>query len=227
MKRGVTVSNYGEVGGAGGAGWLDFVVDAVTATRISPLSLRRSPFFMENTGTEVLLTTSHYSGNKGPYVQAVSWKPVDEAMSGGLGDNGAVAYDSVYAGKCVNRDATVAMERTLYAPRDNVTNPSFVVCKTMLYPDDGQPHEHIAFGSAIDWDVPSDRGSNNTSGVLLMWPGWPVPVLPGHGHGRQLSPSPEHLNRFAVEMLVGWNLSSASDPCNLTKQATAHWRERA
>jgi hypothetical protein len=122
-----------------------------------------SPFVMIKNGEEVSLTTSIYqSGTLKPY----HWRQAGDfpGMIGGATFN----YDSVFTGKFVNRDTTIAMERVFYAPRSH--NPAtdiinFVVCCTKCYSADGLPHNHVTVGNAIDWDVPSDSANINASGV--------------------------------------------------------------
>jgi hypothetical protein len=118
----------------------------------------------------------------------------------------------VYAGKSVNRDTTVAMERTFYAPRGNTNNPSFVVTKTVLYSVGGAARSGITFGTATDWDIPSDSGSTNTSAVVLG--GNPYVYYQGTNHPDS-TPCQSNLTRFGAEVLAGWYTKAAyaADPC--------------
>jgi hypothetical protein len=74
-------------------------------------------------------------------------------------------YDSAYTGRFVNRDTSVAMERTVYAPRGDALHNSFVVSLLKVYSGDGQAHSNVTIGHVCDWDIPSDNAPNNTSAV--------------------------------------------------------------
>ena len=78
-----------------------------------------------------------------------------------------VQYYSTYTGRIVNRDTTIAIERTYYAPLSsdpvNEVN-NFVVALTKVYSADGNAHGHVTVGDIYDWNVPSDSvGRNNSS----------------------------------------------------------------
>jgi hypothetical protein len=93
------------------------------------------------------------------------WDPTADVttISGGLAAGGT--YDSVYSGRFVNRDTTVAMERTVIGPRDNTAHNSFMITLTKVYSADGQAHDNVTLGNASDWDVPAELVPNNVSGV--------------------------------------------------------------
>jgi hypothetical protein len=95
----------------------------------------------------------------------------------------------------------------VYAPRDGGNNPSFVLCKTSLYSLGGAIN-NVAFGTATDWDVPSDDGSDNTSaatqptgagGLFVYFQG--VDTV-----GSEACQS--NLNRFGAEVVAGFYATS-------------------
>jgi len=130
-------------------------------------------------------------------------------MSKGLGTHDGVSYDSVFAGKSFNRDTTVAMERTFYAPRGNTANPSFVVTKTKLYSVGGAARSNITFGTVTDWDIPSDSASANTSAVSLD------EYVYFQGTDTGTTHCQTNLNRFGAEIVAGWYTKAeyVADPC--------------
>ncbi|MBD3257768.1 hypothetical protein GF377_04990 [candidate division GN15 bacterium] len=155
----LTVSNHGEQGrqGAGGVN-LDFVVGGTDCNTDATVYLYSgSPFFMVKNGT-VSATSSHYTTN---VAQEFTWTPLTDAS---IESGTTAAYDSVFAGRMANRDTTMWMERTFYAPRNNPSDPSFVVVKTVVGTD-ADITDSVALGEIIDWDVPSDDGADNTSGT--------------------------------------------------------------
>jgi hypothetical protein len=212
----LTVSNFGEIGNAGEGGvGLDFVEDGNDCdTTITHYLYAASPFFMHDNGSSIELTTSHYAASTLYQGKTGSWDPADSAMTGGLGTQNDASFDYVYAGKSYNRDTTVAIARTFYAPRDNASNPSFVLCKTELY-SLGGAIQHMAFGTATDWDVPSDNGSLNTSAATQPSG---VGGLFVYYRGTDTAGSDacqSNLNRFGAEVVAGWYAKSelAGDAC--------------
>ena len=129
-------------------------------------------------------------------------------MSGGLSADGS--YDSVYVGKMVNRDTTIAIERTFYAPRDPYGNPpdpgEYVVIKTLLYSADGDPHNHVTFGSVTDWNIPSDSVNMNSADVSSPGDFTYMQGVDTSGHENPLC---SHLGRFGTDAFVlGWDWCS-------------------
>ncbi len=116
-------------------------------------------------GTNAELTCSY---NDPDQFDESGWDPIGTAgsITGGFAGDGS--YDSVYTGAFVNRDTTIAMERTYYAPRSyDPENEyiNYVVCYTKFYSGDGAGHNHVTVGNVVDWDVPSEEWYVNTSGV--------------------------------------------------------------
>ena len=104
-----------------------------------------------------------------------SWDPTNDLGSMQWGEHlGPLgAYDSAYTGRIVNRDTTIAIERTYYAPRSQ--NPddetiNFVIAVTKVYSADGDPHNHVTLGDVYNWDVPSDSVARNNSYVDASFP---------------------------------------------------------
>ncbi|MEW5796981.1 MAG: hypothetical protein AB1772_11555 [Candidatus Zixiibacteriota bacterium] len=133
--------------------------------------------------------------------------PAKGSITGGLAAGGG--YDSVYTGQFVNRDTTVAFERTVYGPRSATpatANLDFVVLLTKAYSGDGQAHSHVTIGNVVDWDIPADSVPYNTSDVSI--PGGFVYVQGTDTTGHTACQS--HANRFATEAFGG---SYTTNPC--------------
>jgi len=168
----LAVSNHGEMGYLGGGSVnLDFKESGLECgmREEDAIYLRSgSPFTIladDASGSNAQLTCSYNDRNQ---VQETGWDPTADkgSMTGGLAASGA--YDSVCTGRMVNRDTTIAMERTFYAPRSS--DPAadiidFVICYTKVYSGDGMSHSHVTVGNVVDWNVPSERADYNTSGV--------------------------------------------------------------
>jgi hypothetical protein len=106
--------------------------------------------------------------NDGNQADVTGFDPIGTkgTMTGGY--NSVKGYDSVYTGRFVNRDTSIAMERIVYGPRS--THPAtdtinFVILYTKAYSGDGQAHSHVTLGNACDFDIPAELPPNNTSGV--------------------------------------------------------------
>jgi hypothetical protein len=84
-------------------------------------------------------------------------------LIGGL--NAVKGYDSVYTGRFVNRDSSIAMERIVYGPHPATGIINFMIVYTKVYSGDGLPHNHVTIGNAADWDVPSNRFNHNLGGI--------------------------------------------------------------
>jgi len=202
----LAVSNFGEIGlrGSGSAN-LDYMQsgkecgprdeDAVYLASGSPFVILAS----SSDGADASLTCSY---NDRDQTDVTGWDPIGTkgTMTGGL--NSVRGYDSVYTGRFVNRDTTIAMERIFYAPRS--THPAtdtidFVICYTKFYSGDGQPHNHVTVGNVIDWNVPSELALNNTAGVSTS--GGFVYVQGTDTTGVMSCQS--HVKRFAAEAFGG------------------------
>ncbi len=116
----------------------------------------------------------------GTQAHSLSWLIYD-----GAGGQPTVAnpYDRLYAksnlvvdntnplfrlayGTGVNRDSTIAFRVTYYAPKD-AANSDFYLARFSIYPGPANLDnriENMTVGYAVDWDIPSDDGSSNTSG---------------------------------------------------------------
>jgi hypothetical protein len=162
---GLAVSNIGEIGyrGEGGANldfyWSDNECGSRLADRIYLYS--GSPYVIhpDGAGPEMLLTCG-YADLVG--FGATSWVATD--VNGMLqeGVSGDETYDSVYTGRMVTVDTSVALERTYYALRGG---SNVVVCKTEVFSADGQAHAGVTVGSVSDWNVPSEEVKINVSGL--------------------------------------------------------------
>ncbi len=167
----LAVSNYGEMGWQGrGSVNLDYResgeecgardADAIYLKSGSPFAILAT----SSTGVGAELTCSYMDPNQ---ADPNGWDPTP-ANGGIRSGTYANRYDSVYTGKFVNRDTTIAMEQVFYAPRSSTPATStinFVICNTWFYSADGLPHNHLTVGNVIDWNVPSDSASSNTAGV--------------------------------------------------------------
>ncbi|MBU0983542.1 MAG: hypothetical protein KKA42_06705 [candidate division Zixibacteria bacterium] len=195
---GLAVNNIGSFGGNGLGGVnMDFTVAGGDCDANADVYLYDGSLFaLRNTGSDVFMSTSLHNQN---FAGDLAFKPIDgAAMVGGAG----TAYDSAYTGMFANWDTTLVFERTYYAPRNNDDAPSFVIAKTKVYSPTGAAVDHLTLGSVVDWDVPADDGSDNTTGVLI-----PTATLYCEGTDTLKDPDEDcqdNVNRFAAEAFFGW-----------------------
>lgn len=170
----LTVANHGEMGNGGqGLVNLDFVQSGTDCDSSATVYLfSGSPFVMIKGTGGIDGTTSHYSSSVGS-ANPMTWVPLPDAtIESGTGtctgNSVSLEYDSVFTGKMANRDTTLWMTRTFYAPRNNTANPSFVICKTVVGTD-SDINDSLMIGDIIDWDVPSNTddisSATNVAGV--------------------------------------------------------------
>ncbi|MCX6834119.1 MAG: hypothetical protein NTW07_03120, partial [candidate division Zixibacteria bacterium] len=221
----LAVSNFGEIGLRGsGSVNLDYIesgkecgtrdADAVYLYSGSPFVILAS----NSDGANASLTCSY---NDRDQSDVTGWDPIGTkgTMRGGINVNHG--YDSVYTGRFVNRDTTIAMERIFYAPRS--THPAtdtidFVICYTKFYSGDGQPHNHVTVGNVIDWNVPSELAFENTSGVST---GGDFVYVQGTDTTGVMS-CQSHVKRFAAEAFVGGYTSAEWAANNCVNYYTFH-----
>jgi hypothetical protein len=72
-------------------------------------------------------------------------------------------YEVFKSGVFVTNDVTIAFEKTWYSPTQ-ADSCDFIIQCLRVYPHDGQSHDGLTIGEAVDWDIPSDSNSDNGSG---------------------------------------------------------------
>ncbi|MBU0983519.1 MAG: hypothetical protein KKA42_06590, partial [candidate division Zixibacteria bacterium] len=202
---GLTMSNIGGVGhnGIGGVN-MDFSVAGGECANNDDVYLYDgSVFLMQNPGDTVHLSSSLHNQD---FASPRSFKPLvptaGEEMSSGL----TADYDSVYTGKFVNWDTSIVMEQTYYAPRGSDHNPVFVVRKTTVTATGAGAVANLSIGSMNDWDIPSEDGSDNKTGIIassatLYVQGTDTLYVPEQG-------CQDDTARFGAEAFLGWYTGS-------------------
>ncbi len=130
--------------------------------------------------------------------------PVPDAgnIGGGVFNDGTDnIYDSVFTGRFVNRDTSVAVERVFYAPRNmNTTYPNFVIMKSKIFTGTKGTQNNLSVGDVVDWDIPSDEQSTNVSAASV-----PADVVYMQGTVHPDSTFAwDNSQRFGAEAMMGW-----------------------
>ncbi|MCX6835536.1 MAG: hypothetical protein NTW07_10465 [candidate division Zixibacteria bacterium] len=124
----LAVGNFGELGyGAGTVGGVN--LDYYESGRECGTRLRDALYLFGSTAFTILASASDGTGAELTQVQGdrnqvdvTGFDPIGTKGTMTQGVNSVKGYDSVYTGRFVNRDTTIAMERIVYAPRS--THPA-------------------------------------------------------------------------------------------------------
>jgi hypothetical protein len=107
-------------------------------------------------------------------------------------------YDGYYTGTFVNKDTTIGVRRTYYAPSASGDTCNMVIVKSVFF-GIGGAKANVTLGEDVDWDVPTMTGSNN-DGRILGSRG----VVYQQGLDTDTSTRcTKHYNRFASTMFLG------------------------
>jgi hypothetical protein len=211
---GLAVGNHGELGYAGaGEVNLDYAqtndLECGPRDRDAMYLISGSAFVLDadGAGENVLGTMSFNDLNQ---ASEYGFDPYLEASLGGITGGSNATYDSAYTGRFVNLDTTVAMERFMYAPRDDYDNQSFMISVLKVYSADGQAHDNISVGNMCDWDIPAEEVPNNTSAVSASGG---FTYMQGTDTTGLLS-CKSHTTQFGTEAFGGWWETSFADICN-------------
>jgi len=208
----LAMGNHGEMGENGQLGVnLDFGVDGSdpgTRGRDSMYMYTGGMFLLQNDGGATITTSIQqldlaYGATSGLFNEH-GFDPVPDggSMSSGVHNNGTSdVYDSVWGGRMANRDTSVYVERTYYAPRNmNSTFPNFIIVKSKVFTGTKGAQSHLSVGDVIDWDIPADEPPNNNSAASI---GGDVTFMQG-----TVSPDStfawDNSQRLGAEAMMGW-----------------------
>ena len=141
-----------------------------------------------------------------------SFKPVVGGVSGSFTGTG---FDGYRTGTFVNRDTTIGVSATYYAPTA-VDSCNFIIVEKKYFNMKASPVDNVTVGEQIDWDVPSDSVATNTSKILgtktVYSRGTDTGTVPDCGTQRDSS-------RYGAMFLLGRYTKSefTAEPCSNTK----------
>jgi hypothetical protein len=162
------------------------------------------PFVVQNDGGTYNMS---YSTHQTSIAGQLSFRPVDTYAAPQKIDN--ADYQAFFTGTFVNWDTTIAVEKTIYAPK---TNAKYMIERIDVFSLDNNPHANIATGEIIDWDIPSSVGSNNNSYVLA---GANAIYFQGTDDPDDTTRCEDHVNRYGAQVFLGMALRSEleADSC--------------
>jgi len=111
-------------------------------------------------------------------------------------------YHVFESGTFITEDSSIALENTWWSPQD-LDSCNFIIRRTNYFSYDGSAHTGLTIGEAVDWDVPSASGSDNTGGFTSSG----IVYLRGTGSGCQ-----DNTTRFGAQAMLGFFVN---DSCGL------------
>jgi hypothetical protein len=167
----LTVSNNGEMGrnGLGGTGKanLDFWVlgsdcDTAGQSRVGIYLYDGGPIVNREITAGSAYSFSNQLFELG-FETLESFKPV---LTLGAGSFVGTGYDGYNTGTFVNRDTTIGIRATYYAPTTGGDSCNFIVVRKQYFNLKASPVTSVTVGEQIDWDIPADSVAFNTSKIL-------------------------------------------------------------
>lgn len=162
---GFIVSNHGNGGRSGtGSVNLDFVNTGDECTAADPNVFTEDVYLYETTPL-VMQSATNFSWN--PFYASFDPKPYNfQPVPGSVASNDK--QEKFTSGTFVTSDSAIGLVKTWWLPKEGFTNPGtgFIVEQMKVYSYDGAAHNGVRLGAWMDWDIPSDTGSNNFGGVV-------------------------------------------------------------
>lgn len=113
-----------------------------------------SPIIMWVNGND---TVGYWSMYGDSWYGSHSFRPIGEPSHG-------YACDFMWSktGVFITQDSTIGLEQSWFATYQQECD--FIIKKLKVWSFDGQAHNGLRIGEAVDWDIPSDSSNLNTSG---------------------------------------------------------------
>ncbi len=133
---------------------LDYVNNLVDCDTLATIYLYdASPLILTEDGTD---TTASWSIFGDGWLNANGFKPL-----GGQAKGSEATFNWYSSGTFTTPDSTIAFEQSFFAP--TATGANYIVKALKVWSHDGAAHSGLRIGDAVDWDIPSDTNSINTS----------------------------------------------------------------
>jgi len=145
------VGSNGNFGKQGQAGYgMDFSNSGDCDVTATTYLYDASPVISFNNGSEDVLYNAMYE-NESYLLHYDEILPVATQQT----EN----YQIYETGTMVTPDSAIAIEKTYWAP-NSLDSCHFIVQRLKVYSFDGQAHTGLHISEAVDWDIPTDDGSN-------------------------------------------------------------------
>ncbi len=160
------VSNNGDIGrlGAGSVN-MDYTGpgggECVTTGGSSVYAYDGGPIVIRKSGTTYIYSSALFQGT---FVTEQAFKPF--AQGTGAGTITDTKFDGFYSGTFVNKDTTIGVRRTYYAPTVGTDTCNVVIQKSQFF-GIGGAKTNVTLGEVVDWDIPSLPGNKDSGKVLV------------------------------------------------------------
>ncbi len=153
----LTVSNDGSCGNEGaGRVNLDYVNNGDCDSTADVYLYDASPVIGWINGNDTIVNHAMYGAG---FIGQYGFVPVsnNDVYSDGI--------QNIYTANFLSHDSSIAFEKTWYAPTIADTCP-FIIQSLRVWSHDTTEHTGITLGEMFDWDIPSDSGVTNGSGIF-------------------------------------------------------------
>ncbi len=150
----VNNGSFGQQGGQSGKVNMDYFGEAGECdTNATVYVYDGSPVILESS------SKGNWSIFGVSYVDSVGF--VQQTNTGVSNDG----INDIYTTTFLTNDSGICIEKTYFAPnKPGVDTCNFIIQCLKIYSFDGNDHLGLTIGEAIDWDLPSDSGTDNGSG---------------------------------------------------------------
>jgi len=156
--------NFGNGGAGGNGGYnMNFFNDCDTTNNVSGADDHAKVYLYDGSPFLCYIDAGDTIFNY--YMFDASWLTSDgfRPTVGAFADSTTYPdYQYGYSGKYLSKDSNIVMESEYFAP-SNPDSCSFIVLKQRFVNNSVKTYNNVFFGDAVDWDIPSDSGSENGS----------------------------------------------------------------
>jgi Dockerin type I domain len=116
-----------------------------------------SPFLLRIKGTDTLLNS---------YIYGADWLEYDglRPLEGLMVDSSGPDFQYAYTGQYASSDTQIIVECQYWAPK-SPDSSNFLVREIRVHNNSGATINGLFIGDLMDWNIPSDHGVNNNSGI--------------------------------------------------------------
>ncbi len=199
------VSNNGDVGRLGQTTVnMDYVAlggDCVATSNV--YAYDGGPVVIRKSGANYIYSSALFQGT---FTTDQAFKPFSSGPA--ASHVTGTGYDGSFTGTFVNKDTTIGVRRTYYAPTAGTDSCNFVIQESKFF-GIGGTKANVTIGEVVDWDIPSYSGSLNDGRVLTS-----KNIVYQQGLDTSTTRCQKHYNRFGAMVFLGqWtNTEKAGDP---------------
>lgn len=209
----LVVSNNGEVGKLGlGKVNMDYVAlggDCDTTSKV--YAYDGGPIVIRKSGSNYIYSNAMWQGD---FNTEQAFKPYSQGS--GASVIGGPGYDGFFTGTFVNKDTTIGVRRTYYAPTVGSDTCNFIIQKSVFFGIGGAKN-NVTVGEILDWDIPSYSGSLNDGRVLTS-----KNVVYQQGLDTSTTRCQKHYDRFGSISFLGMYTKDQYQADNCANDVSLH-----